>query len=1381
MLALLLLGGALTLALPYRPAEQTIPLQKAPKSPVSALILTAWANISPGTTPILQLNQAENSLIRLLTWETDSIQAEIMRRKISIPIERRREGQWRLFAAEINTEKTRMRIKLCIGDCILTCISHYIGIIGLGEDKNWELRTGNGIEGAKVQFERSFEAEIALILLERQENCSKPLEIRQITTITEPNESTETDLGQWLFHFPSKSTDFTLTLWLNLSKYPYFRLILESEFSFLEAIFAVRTESEFLMCISQAKCRIVPMDVQGEWQFLSVSIGKNYQICMAGRDCGTLPLQIEVRSAIFTISEGTKYADFRFYAGFRDIFPVFMDFQGRFLGNSLAPRQLQPSHTTKFAYTRLISSDTVQFVTLYNNNQATLYIDFTISFISGLGVYNLAVHRPYPSCSLLSISSTTATTFNRIYSSDIAAGACGGLQGALTIEITGKTGSFQYSLDVVIVCGDSGSGCFCPIGSYPNPAVSTCAVCPLGSYECANYQVLGCVSAYLAASTVPGSFSCLPCPSSQGLSTVTGLCVTCDPTCQACTLPSDPTKCSVCYPNAVLTATPPASCVCIPGYFAFPTMAQCNSCDLSCAQCTGVGVNLCTGCWPGAVLVAGISPGTCQCSPVSSALPYSCLCANTCLVCTGPSPNGCTRCKSNAGLQGTAPSACACLSGFFQFPDASNCLACSNQCLTCTGSLSTQCTKCKSGAMLSAQLSGTCVCSPGFYPYPDPSSCLPCASHCATCLSPSQCLTCCPGASLSSANQCLCLSSYFPSPDASHCSRCYALCSTCSNGSTCDSCISNSVLLSAICVCIDGYFLSSQLETCQKCKFGCSICTSFTCIQCVSGLLLYDDSCVSECPNGYSALDTLSCQSIQAIPPVPSLSLPSSTSLAVDFSKPMNCSLTSTDIIVDIQDPLLGPVGVTWTDPYFPTLERLTVDITIDTTYIQAGTKLYLTFLVPAKVTDVYGVAVEIGTLQADMKPYGSAPYNKSSTSLVDTEVGTATSTGSKAAISVGLASSLLAGNPLSFMQVFNQMQLLSYLSMSKMSLPQDFASTLAALNVQGMFPSVFSPSSGVPSLTPPQYMQDFGLETCAFLSNITTMLMVLMGQVVVCAGLMVAVNVKNRRIATMARRQLGKVKWAAVVQTWLTIYLDVGVFSLIQLRYPRDSFPDIYLGISYIFALLAACLFAATPVFLLIFTYWNINRFTSRSDSLFNAHWGVLYQPFRLSDRLLLFIWYPLFAIRRFALGTSLVLAADFPSFVAFFNTSIAGLVTSTQIFVYIALIRPYESKFDQIEALLIEGFTFLGYFLACLLHIRVDFGQFEAGAVWCIRVAVLVTVALAVARTLVSLRMCMKWLHKKKHVAFKYQMEASRSVTSGENLNRDEVEGIIDTKGPF
>ena len=43
------------------------------------------------------------------------------------------------------------------------------------------------------------------------------------------------------------------------------------------------------------------------------------------------------------------------------------------------------------------------------------------------------------------------------------------------------------------------------------------------------------------------------------------------------------------------------------------------------------------------------------------------------------------------------------------------------------------------------------------------------------------------------------------------------------------------------------------------------------------------------------------------------------------------------------------------------------------------------------------------------------------------------------------------------------------------------------------------------------------------------------------------------------------------------------------------------------------------------------------------------------------------------------------------------------------------------------------------------------------------------------------MKWLHKKKHVAFKYQMEASRSVTSGENLNRNEFEGIIDTKGPF
>jgi hypothetical protein len=453
----------------------------------------------------------------------------------------------------------------------------------------------------------------------------------------------------------------------------------------------------------------------------------------------------------------------------------------------------------------------------------------------------------------------------------------------------------------------------------------------------------------------------------------------------------------------------------------------------------------------------------------------------------------------------------------------------------------------------------------------------------------------------------------------------------------------------------------------------------------------------------------------------------------------------------------------------------------LDTTYIQAGTILYFTFLSPLKVVDIYEVAIEEDVLKAEMKAYGNPPFTESSTSLDNTEVGRSTSTGSKAAISVGIASSLLGGNPTSFMQVYNQLQLLTYLSMSKLSLPQEFASTLAGLNALGLVPSLFPHSSGVPSITPPQYMEDFGLDTCVFLSNIAGILLVLLGLIVACGVLMVAANAKNKRIAAIATRQLRKVKWAAVVNIWFTMYLDMGIYSLLQLRYPSESFQEAYLGISYVFALIVAFLFAVTPIVLLIFTYWNINRFTSRSDSIFNARWGVLYQPFRISDRLLMYIWYPLFITRRFALGISLILASDFPSFIAVFNTSIAGLVRFIQIFVYIALMRPYESKFDQFEAIVIEGWTFAGYLLVCLLHSEVDFDQFEGIAVWCIRTAVMATGLLALARTFISLKMCMKWLHKKKSVAYKYQLEVSRSITSGENLNGDELSGTINTKGPI
>ena len=106
----------------------------------------------------------------------------------------------------------------------------------------------------------------------------------------------------------------------------------------------------------------------------------------------------------------------------------------------------------------------------------------------------------------------------------------------------------------------------------------------------------------------------------------------------------------------------------------------------------------------------------------------------------------------------------------------------------------------------------------------------------------------------------------------------------------------------------------------------------------------------------------------------------------------------------------------------------------------------------------------------------------------------------------------------------------------------------------------------------------------------------------------------------------------------------------------------------------------------------------------------------------------------------------------------------------------RPFDAKFTQIEATLVESGTLFGYLCTCVLIDNTN-SAMEAAGVWIIRLAIITTASLAMARSALSIgKFARKLLHGQKAVASRYRL-----TEDGGTLNCEEAfenEGIISTR---
>ncbi|CAD8210006.1 unnamed protein product [Paramecium octaurelia] len=407
-----------------------------------------------------------------------------------------------------------------------------------------------------------------------------------------------------------------------------------------------------------------------------------------------------------------------------------------------------------------------------------------------------------------------------------------------------------YSCTVGTACVQCANGYFrnqsnqcttqCPDGQFndsSNVNDPKCSICDNNCLKCQT-TATNCIGCKGLAILVSGH--CYLCSEGQYLSGTT--CVNCIGGCQICST----VTCTTCQDSYYYkSSTNECLSVCDPGYFGNTTTKTCDPCDPNCLTCLGGTNKDCLTCSGGKVLnVQSVISGECQ---------------TNCLVGFYKVDNGCSKCwKGCSACQDQTQACLTCASKFYRLktdnwcyetcPDGyyNNkvgwlCSPCNSQCKTCYGFSELTCLSCNAPL---AYYQNECLveCYDGYGSINN--ICQPCAANCKSCFGtlPNECLACMTGFYTLN-NQCYvkCPRSFIGIRPQYICKCIYDNCVTCT---------STQFFLDNQCydTCPTGYFGFNSL--CIKCDVTCGTCFGEgldECTTCNSGLVLYKNTCITEC------------------------------------------------------------------------------------------------------------------------------------------------------------------------------------------------------------------------------------------------------------------------------------------------------------------------------------------------------------------------------------------------------------------------------------------------------------------------------------------------------------------------------------------------------
>ena len=706
--------------------------------------------------------------------------------------------------------------------------------------------------------------------------------------------------------------------------------------------------------------------------------------------------------------------------------------------------------------------------------------------------------------------------------------------------------------------------CVCNSGFYANGSAQNCEGCDSACASCSGSLSSQCTLCQANASGAPGTCTCVagyfPNPTAA-------VCSQCHPTCGSCSV-SGAGGCSTCYPGAALASGPPGLCACLPGSVPNPDSSHCTSaaaCNYTCLACAlPLDSTKCTSCFSYASSVT--NPGSCVCDLNATPSPNTanCLpCHNTCFGCAvAGDMRKCTACQGLAVLSGPSPSSCICPDGAIPNPDAASCLQCHKVCLLCVAEGEASCSKCRGNAFLKGPPPNSCECSPGFFASPDPSSCLPCSSTCNTCANSIECLSCKAHAFLLE-NQCICSLGTFPSPDASLCVPCAAPCSAC-------------------------------LAT------GCSSCHP--------PYVLAQGACLDRCPPASLPSEGV-CRPVDSTPAVPTLTVDITNDLQVSFDKAMIFTLKSSDISVDVIDASEIRYHVSWSEPVVDSTQSFYVTLSFNSTALPADNQVIFEFLSPNDITDIARVPITVSVLRGVLYPFGESEERPSyKSSQMASALG-------PSCLAAGLSSALLSGNPRALWSIINQLELITFIPMSAIDIPEELVDVLNSL-IESLVPDPFESVKiqHKKCRDLPKFARKYRTNSSVFLSNAGMSLGVgvFFLLLYLCVALLCLLPIAWVRV--YCRKRLKVLRRAVSVRWWVQSYLNILVFSSLQLYvgFDLDCLKDPYLDVNSLLSLLGLALCVITPIAYFVFHTTHLKAILTRCDQTFNQNWSELYHNLR-------------------------------------------------------------------------------------------------------------------------------------------------------------------------
>lgn len=552
-----------------------------------------------------------------------------------------------------------------------------------------------------------------------------------------------------------------------------------------------------------------------------------------------------------------------------------------------------------------------------------------------------------------------------------------------------------------------------------------------------------------------------------------------------------------------------------------------------------------------------------------------------------------------------------------------------------------------------------------------------CAPHCSDgCVRTSDCCPCidslcdvCSDFTLASCSQCIpnasilvtctCNQGFYFNSATRSCDLCDLSCLTCSSMTICTSCRPNAQLKGNNCECSNGYF--GTANDCKACSWGCQLCSGETCERCLPGYYNVNGVCSLHCPASFSE-DPKNWICLPLPNPYKGVMVNGEVDevncVTLNFSQPVQPQLTleALSLLLTDIDAHTYSFSANMSMWHSQPNQTYNISVTIQETYLPADNEFSIVFLHPEVFTDVFGNHLINPFLFLTLHSLGI----KSETNSDSGVPATGASTVSASSLVSGLVISLISGDSGSLFVIINNVQLLTYLPLSTIPLPDTLREQLIGLNLLTLISSPISIQNIATDIDKslPEFAVDYGFSDSSFLSNAGPVL----ATVVVDLGVFVVLWLLSKvcRNSEKVRKGLEGYHWRNVGMHWILSYLDLSIAAYLQVLRVitiQLSFATAKAGLISLFGCLVAALSSIFPFGI---AYLCIRDHSHAQAQQFDAirSWKFLYEGLKNNNGWVSSAYYPLFLVRRLIHALALIYLSPFPIAQSFIFLSLALLV---------------------------------------------------------------------------------------------------------------------------